>query len=89
MRCPSAVPAIVLGCCALACGGPTHPAPASGPAAPAPAPPTAPVAPAPTTAAAPASPDGNAALDRLFADYDAGVLARSPMAQSERGIKTD
>jgi uncharacterized protein (DUF885 family) len=33
--------------------------------------------------------DVNAALDAFFADYDAAQLARSPIAQSERGIKTD
>jgi uncharacterized protein (DUF885 family) len=40
--------------------------------------------------ARPAAPgDANAELDKLFADYDAAVLARSPQAQSDRGIKTD
>ncbi|HEX3765208.1 MAG TPA: DUF885 domain-containing protein [Kofleriaceae bacterium] len=87
MRCSPVPPAIVLACCALACGGSSPPAPASTPpvAPPAPAAP----APAPAAAATPAAPDANAALDALFAEYDAGVLARSPMTQSERGIKTD
>jgi len=94
MRCSPVVPAIVLAGCALACGGssrsastPPVAAPAPAPVAPAPAQ-AAPASP-PTAAATPAAPDDNAALDALFAEYDAGVLARSPIAQSERGIKTD
>lgn len=90
MRCSPACSAIVLACCALACGGPSHPAPAAASAPPATAQ-AAPAAPAssPGAAAAPVAPDPNAALDALFAEYDAGVLARSPIAQSDRGIKTD
>ena len=91
MRCSPVFPAIVLASCALACGGPSRSAPA--PAAPAPAPAPAPTQAAsaspPAAAATPAAPDANSALDALFAEYDAGVLARSPIAQSERGIKTD
>lgn len=62
------------------------------PATPAPVlPVTSPVATPSEIAPAPATkqPDDNAALDAFFADYDAAVLARSPMAQSDRGIKTD
>jgi uncharacterized protein (DUF885 family) len=74
--------------CALACGGrdpaPASPAPV---AAPGPAEPAAPAAPDP--APAPPRADANAALDAFFAEYDAAVLARSPMMQSERAIKTD
>ncbi len=89
MRCSPVCPAIILACCTFACGGPSHSAPAS--TSPAPAPATAQAAPASPAAAAatPAAPDVNAALDALFAEYDAGVLARSPITQSERGIKTD
>jgi uncharacterized protein (DUF885 family) len=89
MRCSPVVPAIVLAGCALACGSSSRSAPASTPPATAQSP--APAAPAvpPAAPAAPAAPDDNAALDALFAEYDAGVLARSPVAQSERGIKTD
>jgi uncharacterized protein (DUF885 family) len=87
MRCSPAVPAIILACCAFACGGTSRSASTPPVAAPAPAQ-VAPVPP-PTAAATPAAPDDNAALDALFAEYDAGVLARSPIAQSERGIKTD
>jgi uncharacterized protein (DUF885 family) len=86
MRRSPVSPAIVLACCAFACGGPSHSAPASTPPAAAQAP--APASP-PAAAATPAAPDASAALDALFAGYDAGVLARSPIAQSERGIKTD
>lgn len=60
--------------------------------APAAAPSTPPPAPAAPTTAAPPPPsaaDPDAELDRLFADYDAALLARSPMQQSERGIRTD
>jgi uncharacterized protein (DUF885 family) len=84
MRCSAVVSAIVLACCALACGGASRSAPAPAPAATAPPAPAAPVA----SAAAP-SVDANAALDDLFAAYDTAMLARSPMTQSERGIKTD
>jgi hypothetical protein len=96
MRCSPVAPAIVLAGCALACGGSSRSAPASTPPVAVQAP--AQVAPAPaqaapaspsTAAATPAAPDDNAALDALFAEYDAGVLARSPVAQSERGIKAD
>jgi uncharacterized protein (DUF885 family) len=89
MRCPPVSPAIVLACCTFACGGPSHSAPASTPPATAPAPAQAASASPPAAAATPAAPDGNAALDALFAEYDVGVLARSPITQSERGIKTD
>jgi uncharacterized protein (DUF885 family) len=89
MRCSPALPAIILAACALACGGSSRSAPTSTPPATAQAPAQATPASPPTAAATPAAPDDNAALDALFAEYDAGVLARSPVAQSERGIKTD
>lgn len=86
MRCSAVLSAVVFAStCALACGGgaPASPPAAPAPPAPAPAPPEpAPPAPAPEA-------DAGAALDAFFADYDAAVLARSPMTQSERGIKTD
>ena len=89
MRCSPVVSAIVLACCAFACGGSSSSAPASTPPATAQAPAQASPASPPAAAATPAAPDDNAALDALFAEYDAGVLARSPVTQSERGIKTD
>ncbi|HMG24376.1 MAG TPA: DUF885 domain-containing protein [Kofleriaceae bacterium] len=75
--------------CALGCAG--HAPAGSAPAPAAPAEPTAAAPSAPTAPAPPAAPavDPNAALDALFAEYDAALLARSPMMQSERGIKTD
>lgn len=91
MRCSPVASAIVLAGCTFACGGSPRSAPASAPPATAQAPAQAAPAPAQaapaspsTTAAPPAAPDDNAALDALFAEYDAGVLARSPIAQSER-----
>jgi uncharacterized protein (DUF885 family) len=77
--------------CALACA--SH-SPAPSPAAPAPAAPEAPVAstpPAapPAAAPAPSASAANAQLDAFFAEYDAALLARSPVMQSDRGIKTD
>jgi uncharacterized protein (DUF885 family) len=81
----SVVSAVLCASMLAACGG-APPAPASPPPAPAPA--AAPVATAPTPAPAPAA-NPNAELDKLFADYDAAQLARSPMMQSNRGIKTD
>jgi len=90
MRCSPALSAIIVSCCAFACGGSSRSTSGSAPPAPAAvAPAPAPAAPAPAAAATPAAPDGNAALDALFADHDAAALARSPITQSERGIKTD
>lgn len=65
-----------------------------GPSGTAAVPAAAPTSPAPATATtAPAAPapavNVNRELDAFFADYDAAQLARSPMAQSGRGIKTD
>jgi uncharacterized protein (DUF885 family) len=48
----------------------------------------APAAP-PTTAASAGAEDQSAALDAFFQAYDRAQLARSPLAQSYRGIKTD
>lgn len=60
---------------------PAQPAPEPAPE-PAPAAPVAPPTPAPAV-------NVNAELDAFFAEYDAALLARSPLMQSERGIKTD
>jgi uncharacterized protein (DUF885 family) len=83
MRCSAVLPAVVL-LFALGCGG----RPPAEPAAPAPPPAPAPAEPAPPPPPAPAA-DTGAALDALFAEYDDALLARSPMMQSDRGIKTD
>jgi len=72
----SILPTVLCAAVLAACGG-AAPGPASSPGAPA------------TAAPAPAVNAANAALDVFFADYDAAELRRSPMAQSERGIKTD
>src|SRR5689334_19951889 len=83
MRSSAVLSAVVLAS-ALACGG----RPPAEPAAPAAPPTPAPAEPAPPPPPAPAA-DTGAALDALFAEYDDALLARSPMTQSERGIKTD
>jgi len=77
----------------VACAGHSSPGPAPGPAAPAPAAESPAPRPPASAEAPPAVPaaavNRNAELDAFFAEYDAAVLARSPQAQSERGIKTD
>ncbi|MGH9889312.1 MAG: hypothetical protein ACREBE_27505, partial [bacterium] len=83
MRCSLVLSAVVLAA-ALACGGRPSPEPAT----PAPPPSPAPAEPAPAAPPAPSA-DTGAALNALFAEYDDALLARSPMMQSERGIKTD
>jgi uncharacterized protein (DUF885 family) len=92
MRLSAVLSTLAFTACALACGGraPSSSSPAPTASAAAPAAATAGAAPA-SAPAAPSAPavDPNAALDALFAEYDAAVLARSPIAQSERGIKTD
>jgi uncharacterized protein (DUF885 family) len=92
MRSSRVLPTFLLAAaCLSSCGGPGPAGSAASPAEPAPA--STAEAPAaepagPPAAAAPAV-NHNAALDALFAEYDAALLARSPMMQSERGIKTD
>lgn len=49
----------------------------------------APVAAPPAETATPAAEDRTAALNAFFEAYDQAQLARSPMSQSYRGIKTD
>jgi uncharacterized protein (DUF885 family) len=85
----SFLPVLLASTCVLACGArdPAGPAPVSPQPVAEPAPPE-PAAPEPAAPAAPRA-DSNAALDAFFADYDAALLARSPMMQSERAIKTD